>query len=532
MKLDTAQKESTEHARILRQQTHGFNSHQAGIDQRLSIVTSADAPDEAVEALKPRMEELRKLELAHLYIGSLQEVENLSDDARSHLPASPKEALVSYTRLREVSKTMLALQKRTDGAAAHLVDFIVARSDALWVEMQSRMAKELRTILKKMNYPTNDLESSQEFTECFNKMLDLQEPELVSAAEPLILLPFTVLVEEFKERFKYHFMGDRETNSKNNVGRLSHSFAAYSISPYFHQSDGAFTWTMETFSARQDNLRAVVTPLLAARFKGSQFVDNSLYIDALFAFITAFLPLIREKSEQFLARTAREPQYMSKYIQELIKFDGAVRDRFKYDGGNIRSGWSGVTQDVLSKWYDAWLAAEKQFALARYQDVLKSSDNGSIDYDSNSSGRTRSTVGASKVMGLLTNTTILYQPLRSFSYKLRFLIDIQLSILDLYHNRLQSSVEGFVSMSSAVGRTLHGVSKEDQAKFEGLGGLESLCKVYCSADHVISELHSQSNNVVCIVPDCSAYLGTYHPSVFRRYVGRAAKTSKKARCGR
>lgn len=218
-------------------------------------------------------------------------------------------------------------------------------------------------------------------------------------------------------------------------------------------------------------------------------------MDAFFAWIAAFLPVIKEKSEQFLTRTANEPQYSSRYVQELIKFDLTLREDFKYDGGDIKNGWGGMALEVLEKWFDPWMAAEKQFALSRYQTIINSSDSGSIDYDSSSTGKTKTTFGASKVMGLLTSVTHLYQNLRNFSYKLRFLIDVQLSILDQYHARLNDSIDVYTTMSSTVGRTLHGVSKVDQAKLEGVGGLESLCKVYGSADHIINELQDQSNNV-------------------------------------
>jgi hypothetical protein len=43
---------------------------------------------------------------------------------------------------------------------------------------------------------------------------------------------------------------------------------------------------------------------------------------------------------------------------------------------------------------------------------------------------------------------------------------------------------------------LHGVSKEQQAALEGVGGLESLCKVFGSAEYLITMLKDWSNDVV------------------------------------
>lgn len=215
----------------------------------------------------------------------------------------------------------------------------------------------------------------------------------------------------------------------------------------------------------------------------------------------------------------------------LMKFDESIRKQFKYDGGDLKNGWKGLTWTVLDTWFDRWLDVEREFALGRYEDIISAPDSGRIDYDSTSNGRTKPTYGASKVTDLLENITGLYRPLRRFSWKLRFLIDIQLAILDRYHNRLRDSLDAYQAITSTVGRTLHGVTKEQQAALEGTGGLESLCKVYGSADHVISTLYDWSNDLVSYIP--SPYFARWSPedianfiSVFRRPMGRAAKTGE------
>lgn len=213
------QRESEEHIALLVQQTEEFESQQASIDNRLAIVTSSDAPDEAVQAFRKPMESLRKLELGHLYVELLQEVEDLTTRARASLPQNPKEALIPYIRLRDMSQALVAVQKPTDGAASHLVDFVNTRAISLWTEMQHIMAEQMKNALTQMNDPIEHFEPSTNFEDCFNKMLDLQEPEFISAQNAVILLPFNIMTEDTRNRFKFHFMGDRETNSKENVSR-------------------------------------------------------------------------------------------------------------------------------------------------------------------------------------------------------------------------------------------------------------------------------------------------------------------------
>ena len=55
-----------------------------------------------------------------------------------------------------------------------------------------------------------------------------------------------------------------------------------------------------------------------------------------------------------------------------------------------------------------------------------------------------------------------YRPLTSFSQKLRFLIDIQIAIFDKLHERLQSNLEAYLTMTTAFGRAVGGVTKEEQ----------------------------------------------------------------------
>jgi len=61
------------------------------------------------------------------------------------------------------------------------------------------------------------------------------------------------------------------------------------------------------------------------------------------------------------------------------------------------------------------------------------------------------------------------------------LIDIQISILDQYHDRLHSSLEAFKMLSSSIARAVQGTSKEEVQSLTGISGLERLCKVYGSA---------------------------------------------------
>jgi hypothetical protein len=86
--------------------------------------------------------------------------------------------------------------------------------------------------------------------------------------------------------------------------------------------------------------------------------------------------------------------------------------------------------------------------------------------------------------------------LSSFSQKLTFLIDIQIAIFDKLHERLVSSLEAYLTKTTALGRAMGGVTKEEQEKLLGVEGLERLCKTYGSADYLERAMRDWSNDVV------------------------------------
>jgi hypothetical protein len=89
-----------------------------------------------------------------------------------------------------------------------------------------------------------------------------------------------------------------------------------------------------------------------------------------------------------------------------------------------------------------------------------------------------------------------YRPLSSFSQKLTFLIDIQIAIFDKYHEKLLSNLEAYLTMTTALGRAMGGVTKEEQERLLGVEGLERLCKTYGSADYLQRAMRDWSDDVV------------------------------------
>lgn len=180
-------------------------------------VTLAETPAEAASRLKQPMEKLRRVELARSYVELLKEVDDLTKDARSHLPAEPKEALKPYTQLKELSISMGQLQDQAEGAAVHLVTHVQTTTERLWVQMKKIMSDEFESVLQKSKWPDSEVEPIREWIDCFGRLLDLQGPEIMAARESLVLLPMDVLAKHFILEFRYHFFTNKATNRANLV---------------------------------------------------------------------------------------------------------------------------------------------------------------------------------------------------------------------------------------------------------------------------------------------------------------------------
>lgn len=207
--------------------------------------------------------------------------------------------------------------------------------------------------------------------------------------------------------------------------------------------------------------------------------------------------MLRRKIFALMPQTSQQPQILSHLIHELMSFDVSLRDEWKYDGGNAIEGWKGLTWEVLVKkdWFGRWLEVEKNFALSRYQNIIDAPESGDIDYDSVDQGATKPTYAAVRVNDLLETITDRYRPLTSFSQKLRFLIDIQITIFDRFHSRFHDSLEAYLARTSSIARTVQGVSRETQAELQGLPGLERLCRVYGSAEYLEKKMRDWSDDV-------------------------------------
>ncbi|ODA76031.1 hypothetical protein RJ55_08313 [Drechmeria coniospora] len=457
-----------------------FHKLQESIDVRVQVAAASDAPSEAIARLQEPMKKLQAVELAQKYLSLLQMVERLRADARSHLPESPKAALEPYAQLKELT---IRLKGVPGSGELHLVGHVETVTEMLWKEMKKTMSAELDAVLAKRHWPRVDPETEmdEEWMSCFEKLLDLQMPEIVHNTGLVSLLPFDVMASIFVSEFRFHFLSDKPTSSLQAIG--TH----------------CFPWFLATIEKWEAFFRDNLGPLLATKFGNTPVADKMVYLDPVCALITCMMPVMKEKIHATTSEATANPPFLSGFMSQVMTLDDDVRQRFNYDGGDVENGWAGLTADVLDIHFDAWFRVERDFAMEHFEKTVESHDARKIDYNYAVDGKMKPTFAAVRITDLLRTVTTKYERLRKLKHKSRFLTGIQLDILDGYHDRLRGSLEAYQAMTSTLGRTLHGASKEQLAALEGTGVLETLCKVIGSADHVANTLAEWSDEEFFVV---------------------------------
>ncbi len=378
------------------------------------------------------------------------------------------------------------------------MDYVEQQTSNVYAQLKDAASADLSQTLDRMGWPRKDLRIDHKtvatWTEQVNTLLDLQEPDLMSrslasqddssTAEPVILLPLEILVQPLQLRFRYHFHGNRATN------RLDKP-------EYF------LSHILDILEDHNGFLLDYLQPILDERSRSVPDLDDVFFPDAMSAFISALLPMVRAKVLALLPQISSQPQLLSHFLHELMSFDTTLRDSWAYTPTpHSLSDWKGLTWSVLvtHNYFDTWLKVEKEFALARYKSIISTPDSGDIDYESTESGSTKPTKSAIRVNDLLETITDRYRPLSSFSQKLRFLIEIQLEIFDHYHQRLHSSLERYIMDTSTLGKVIQGstgTANETRNKNDvhGMFGLESLCKVFGSAEYLERKMSDWGDDI-------------------------------------
>ncbi|KAG8630032.1 hypothetical protein KVT40_001651 [Elsinoe batatas] len=487
-----AAQQSQQHAGQLRERATAFQKQQANIDRTLMIVTQSDSTEEAVARFQDVMSNLHRLEVATSYVELVKQIDNVNKRCLESLESNIDKAIELQGHLNQLAQDLLTLQDTAEGAAPHLVDFAVGTSTNARTSIYNSLAASLESILKQITWPkasaTLTAALRGEWDDQVGRLLLLQKPSLLqitgdntrrtSKDEPEVLAPFEVLARPLALRFQYHFSGDRMTN------RLDKP--EYFLNHVLDLID-------EYSGFAQENLQS----LLLKSFGTTELSFTPAYVDATSAWINALMPILKIKLENVLQQVVKQPSLFSNLIHEVMAFDTKLSEDWNYAPLSTTSPFRGLSHHILSTlgYFPAWFAIERDFALARYDAVISDRSTGYLDFESVDSTATKPTKAAIRVNDLLETITDRYRPLTSFHQKMKFLIDIQIAVFDRFHSRLSEGLEAYLTRTSTVGRTVHGVGQGDNADLSGTKGLDRLCRVYGSAEYLEKAMRDWSEDV-------------------------------------
>ena len=374
-------------------------------------------------------------------------IAELSNDLYNALESDYKMTLVLYTDGLAEEKLLHDYSSNSDSS---VVKALASKGLSIFDTsirkvLQEKYETEFKESLDKLNWPKETPESSSELIALFKNVLITEPVYTTSPSIPKPLSAFRILAEPLVLRMKFHFDTERETN------RLDKP--EWMFSHFIGVVDEHFEFLKNTIQLALND-----TPKLKRR-------------NALHEFIVALLQPVYSKLEQMFPTVIPSPNLLSHLIYELVNFDNVLSEKYFFIPYH-RDKWRGVSGDILAQkeWFDKWLAIEKKTTVERFEEIIDAIDAWEVDKDITESNNTKPTKSAVYLKDLLESITDHYKSLRSVNYKLRFLLNVQIDILDKYYEKLVDSLSVFDSSSSSIVRAVGGVSADIAKQLVGLKG--------------------------------------------------------------
>ncbi|KAJ6626859.1 TIP-1 family-domain-containing protein [Mycena sp. CBHHK59/15] len=478
-------------------------------DQLSSAMSDGNGQSTLLEDIETLHRNLKELESVKGYVQIIEHALKLSEAAWDQIRSSPSTAPISHASVTEyqalqefVSKVSASCKNVEDGAGKqtlNLVLFLEKIRDKCWADIKGSLSTSLLVASERLQWPmpvdyvAAPLEDRKNFERAFVDLLklqkigeDLRPPNPKDRSEKDGLYPLQALIQPISLRFKYHFEGTRQTNRMD-------------------KPEWYFTHVLNVVHEHRPFMESVIQPLLSS--------TEHRRIVAWCEFTLLLLPLLSRKLRRTMPSLFPHPPLLAHTIYQALTFDAALReDGFNLSGTSAESRetgdgsdkWHGVSEVILGKeeWFAAWMDGEKQFAEGQYHEIIGAIDAWHIaeDEGEEESGNTRelrSTGSARRIKALAEQITDRYSPLPHFAQRTRFLITVQLPILEHYHGRILASLDAFETLSSAFVRAVPGalsvglsgrdegtVKVDTQRLTDGVEGVQRLCKAWLSARYV------------------------------------------------
>ncbi|KAJ7071449.1 RINT-1 family protein [Mycena amicta] len=429
--------------------------------QLTSALSEQDAGPTLLEDIETLHRNLKELESVKSYVQVIQHALKLSEAACEQVRSFPVAAPLSQSSVTEyqalqrfVSKVAAVVADVEDGTGKqtlNLVTFLEKIRDKCWADIKSALSSTLLAASENLGWPmpvdyaAASAEVRRSFEKAFTDLLRLQSfgeklrPQ-TNPKEESGLYSLQALVQPISMRFKYHFEGTRQTNR-------------------IDKPEWYFTHVQNIIHEHQPFMEAVIQPLLAT--------TDYRAIVAWKEFTLLLFPLLSRKLRRSMPSLLPHPPLLAHTIYQSLLFDAAVQEQHftlagssagKSDDGNK---WDGISDVILGQeeWFAAWMNGEKHYL--------------------------RSTTSARRLKALVEQVTDRYSPLPQFAHRTRFLINVQIPLLENYYGRILASLDAFETLSSALGGRDEGSVKVDAGRLTaGVEGVQRLCKAWLSAHYI------------------------------------------------
>ncbi|KAI0095281.1 TIP-1 family-domain-containing protein [Irpex rosettiformis] len=477
------------------------------------LVSSLAGPDgkptllEDVETLHRGLKELQSVK------GYIQVVENalrISEGAvvLAKSPASPFDCISNYKDLQKfvlsVRQACTSIEDAAGQQTLHVVTFLTNIQDRTWNEIKGAFTGTLLVASEKLQWPMtvnyNEVTPADRkaFETAFHNLLKLQSvgtqlhPQTQERTERDGLYPIEALVQPVSLRFKYHFEGSRQTN------RLD-------------KPEWYFTHILNIAHEQRSFMDNVIQPLLSQ--------TEYRHIVAWREFTLLLLPLLSRKLRKTIPTLISHPPILAHTIYQALAFDSSLKEEGFDLGGTSAaatepqdkrskaesSKWEGISEVILGEkeWFEAWMEGERAFAMDQYMSIISAADAWLIadenieDEESPVDKELKPTNSARQVKALVEQVTDRYSPLPEFVQRTRFMITVQLPLLESYHSRISASLDAFETLSSAFMRAVPGSlgtdagrTRDSRSLTTGVEGVQRLCKALVSAKYTSTAMES------------------------------------------
>ncbi|KAG9103847.1 hypothetical protein FRC06_007525 [Ceratobasidium sp. 370] len=391
-----------------------------------------------------------------------------------------------------VSKTgdLLDSPQSTTPTTLNIVRFLRDLVTQTWKGIKMILSSRLIAASEKVSWPlpinltTVSPADTESFQKAFSDLLTLQsEGEALQLLDESTseknerdgLYALEALVHPIALRFKFHFDGTRPTN------RLD-------------KPEWYFTHVLNISHEHRGFMEYFIQPL----------VDETPFhnINAQNEFTRLLFPILARKIRRSVPTLLTQPSLLAHTIYQALLFDAAIREsRFTLantweckEDKHKGKEWPGIADVILGHkaWFDEWMEAERKFTEHQYNEIIISPDAFAFTNDDGEENQSQSEIKATnsarRIKALLEQVTERYQPLPHYNQRARFLITVQVPILEAYHARITSSLDAFETLSSAFVRAVPGAlagqvgaGVDTRRLTSGHEGLQRLLKAYASA---------------------------------------------------